>query len=431
MEQQGYQPSNIEAEQAVLGIILGDAQQFWKICEFMKPEYFSETLHAELYTAAADLVSAGSTGGLLLLLNTQFKKNDRLASYGGGSYLANLLALGSSVMDIRTHATAVEAAYKRRQMLALADRLKILALDETRHHAESWRDVVVAGQEMLDSGTTGNTRTARQVFTALTERLGKELSCDSTGLPSLDKGLGGGLYAGMTYCFAGAPKAGKSTLMGSMSNNLGLLGVPHLYIAAEMSSEELHARAIARDIGRGSMAWITDRKEPRFIKAVMDYYRGYESAAIYHDAPSIHFNDLKMAVLSAVHRRKIRGVFLDYFQLVTGQTKAENQTEFLCRLTQWIATVARQEGIWVVYAAQLNDDGSVRGGKAAAMSADQVWAMEKPADDEEDGALVLRGQYSRYTPGGDVTGLMFDKHGPHIRDRWQEPPQEELQPVML
>ena len=64
-----------------------------------------------------------------------------------------------------------------------------------------------------------------------------------TGLPELDRVLGGGLVPGMVVLVGGEPGIGKSTLMLQLATELGRAGRPVLYVAAEESPRQVGLRA--------------------------------------------------------------------------------------------------------------------------------------------------------------------------------------------
>ena len=54
-------PSNIEAEQALLGAILVNNDAFYRVSDFLKPEHFQEPLHRKIYEVGGDIIRMGKT----------------------------------------------------------------------------------------------------------------------------------------------------------------------------------------------------------------------------------------------------------------------------------------------------------------------------------------------------------------------------------
>ena len=64
-----------------------------------------------------------------------------------------------------------------------------------------------------------------------------------TGLPELDRVLGGGLVPGSVVLLGGEPGIGKSTLALQLAQRLGERGLPVLYVTGEESLEQVRLRA--------------------------------------------------------------------------------------------------------------------------------------------------------------------------------------------
>ena len=75
----------------------------------------------------------------------------------------------------------------------------------------------------------------REIEASATPRL-------ATGIPELDRVLGGGLVPGSVVLLGGEPGVGKSTLALQLAAGLEALG-PFLYVTGEESPEQLRLRA--------------------------------------------------------------------------------------------------------------------------------------------------------------------------------------------
>src|SRR5579863_8537157 len=64
-----------------------------------------------------------------------------------------------------------------------------------------------------------------------------------TGLPPLDRALGGGFVLGEVVLVAGDPGAGKSTLLLQVAAALGTAARPSVYLTAEEAAPQVQERA--------------------------------------------------------------------------------------------------------------------------------------------------------------------------------------------
>lgn len=104
---------------------------------------------------------------------------------------------------------------------------------------QSWDTMV---EEPAGPARRGRT-SAPVKLTPLTMALERPEVRQRTGLPELDRVLGGGLVAGMVVLVGGEPGIGKSTLMLQAAQSLGGDGGRVLYVAAEESARQIGLRA--------------------------------------------------------------------------------------------------------------------------------------------------------------------------------------------
>jgi replicative DNA helicase len=118
---------------------------------------------------------------------------------------------------------------------------------------------------------------------------------------------------------------------------------------------------------------------------------------------------------------RVQGVFVDYIQLLQGQPRGQNRAEFLDDAAQMMAGMARKYGLWIVAAAQLNQEGNVRGSEGLLNACDMALFQHK-VETNGDARAWLEMRASRYTPAKDIGSedvpplLMDFRVGPHFRE---------------
>ncbi len=103
-----------------------------------------------------------------------------------------------------------------------------------------------------------------------------DTTCISTGIPSLDKALGGGLYP-CIHVLGAMPATGKSTLAVQIAENVALAGHDVLYFGMEMSKEAIVSRSLSK---------LT------FIVSVASFHGSYEHAM---DSRHVLYYDRRLA----------------------------------------------------------------------------------------------------------------------------------------
>ena len=117
-------PSNIEAEQAVLGSLLSDSglTNWPQVSGLLAPDHFAEPIHSRMFNAIATLCSAGQSA-TPLTLKSAFEKDETLQEIGGFVYLARLMASAVPLLSLRPHAELLRNLAARRVVIEAAHKL--------------------------------------------------------------------------------------------------------------------------------------------------------------------------------------------------------------------------------------------------------------------------------------------------------------------
>jgi len=330
----------------------------------------------------------------------------------GGAARINFKSIVQSLIDL----------YKRR---LVQEFLRVYGL-------RMWETEVTASEMLQQMNrdfteiTKNQTLTNMQSSTLVSEQILADLNTipeiSSVGIEVFDRAMGGGLYRGKAYAFAARKKTGKTILAATISSNLNEAGKKHLFIAAEMSSKEIHQRVIARHINKNTIAFISREKGNETFKAQV---MGYKDAGnvLYADEAGIKFKRLKEVVSAAIYKHNIEGFILDYFQLVGGSGR-EGLTSHYDEVAQWIATFCRENNVWALVMAQMNQTDNIRGGEGIRLAFDQVYELKRCGNEEEgysNNGFWIDQMDTRYTPWckmGDekIASLIMEMTGPHFRD---------------
>ncbi|MEG4445590.1 replicative DNA helicase [Microcoleus sp. AT9_B5] len=109
-------PTNIEAEEAILGGILIDPEAISRIAELLRPEFFAITAHQIIYRSALALFLQGQPTDLMTV-TTSLTDRNQLEQVGGLTKLAQLVDRTVSAVNIDQYAVLVEDKYQRRKLI--------------------------------------------------------------------------------------------------------------------------------------------------------------------------------------------------------------------------------------------------------------------------------------------------------------------------
>ena len=116
------QPSNIEAEQALLGSILINNDIIDEVSGIINSGIFYDPAHIKIYEVIETLNNKGMIANPITLKN-YFEKDNMLNEVGGTEYLVKLTRFSSSAKQALDYAKIIHEMYLRRELVLISDKL--------------------------------------------------------------------------------------------------------------------------------------------------------------------------------------------------------------------------------------------------------------------------------------------------------------------
>ena len=116
------QPSNLEAEQALIGSILVNNDIIDEVSSIVKPSTFYDPAHVKIYEVIVSLNNKGMIANPITLKNF-FEKDNMLNEVGGTEYLVKLTRFSSSAKQAIDYAKIIHEMYLRRELVQISDQL--------------------------------------------------------------------------------------------------------------------------------------------------------------------------------------------------------------------------------------------------------------------------------------------------------------------
>lgn len=113
-------PSNLQAEQALLGAILANNRAYPLVAAFLRPEHFVDAVHGRIYQAIARRISAGKLVDAVTL-KTEFENTGILAEVGGIAYLSQLLSSMVGIINAGEYGHTIHDTWLRRQLIDIGE----------------------------------------------------------------------------------------------------------------------------------------------------------------------------------------------------------------------------------------------------------------------------------------------------------------------
>ncbi len=372
-------PSNLEAEQALLGALMFDNGVFERLPDGLSADGFHEPFHGRLFEQIGEAVRKGRLAEPVLLADV-FDHDEAFHEFGGVRYLADMVDRAPPAAHALEYARSVVETARRRALLRIGADLSFDASDgmfESRDVAERAEGEIYRVMESAGSSagtvTFGTALTgAVDMIAAAYERDG-ELSGLATQLIDLDRKLGG-LHPSDLLILAGRPSMGKTALATNIAFNVArryawtpdpdapngrrtTAGGIVQFFSLEMSAEQLATRILADASGVSG-----DRLRKGEIDA-SDFGRIRDAAVELHEAPLFidATGGLPIAKLAARARRQKRKhgldlIIVDYLQLVTtsGGRRDANRVEQVSEITGALKALAKELDVPVIALSQLS-----------------------------------------------------------------------------
>ncbi len=364
------QPSNLEAEQALIGSVLVNNDIIDEISNVINPLTFYDPSHVKIFEVIQNLNNKGMIANPITLKNF-FEKEKILDEVGGTEYLVKLTRFSGSVKQANDYAKIIHEMYLRRELIKISNKLNSDTINANSQEQNAENIIEGTEKSLFDLAERGS---FSQSFLKFNKALDQTIEMATlamqndqgivgvpTGLTDLDQKLGG-LHKSDLIIIAGRPSMGKTALATNIAYNVAQSILKRqekssvAFFSLEMSSEQLSTRILSEqariksdDIRRGK---VTEEEINRYIETSRNIY----NLPLYIDeTPAI-----TIATLSN-RARRIKRLFglslivVDYIQLMrSSSNKIENRVNEISEITQGLKALAKELSVPVLALSQLS-----------------------------------------------------------------------------
>ena len=372
-------PSNVEAEQALLGAILINNDAYDRVSDFLRADYFVEEIHRRIFETVGAQIRAGKRVSPITL-RTFLGDHEVGDGVTIPAYLAKLAAEATTIINAYDYGRAIYDAARRRKLIEIGECVVKVGYDPPADSSldEQIEEVEKSLYRVADSSRYGGGFRIFAEFAKIAdERAAKayqrdaHLSGIATGLIELDKKMGG-LQASDLIIIAGRPGMGKSALATDIAFNVakawrgevrpggttqtvngGVVG----FFSTEMSGEQLATRIKSGQSGIASAKIrrgdVSEREYNLFVQATQELL----GIPLFIDPTG----GVSIAQLTARARRlkRQRGLDLlvvDYLQLVSGSKarSGDSRVQEVTEITTGLKALAKELDVPILALSQLN-----------------------------------------------------------------------------
>lgn len=336
-------PHAIDAEVAVLGAMLMDADAAVTVFGVLQPEDFYRHEHQTIARAIRTLHDQRKSHDMVAVSNV-LRDRGELENAGGMVYVAELALETYSIAAVEDHAKIVRDRALRRQVIALcagtADAAYTAGSDDLTGMLSDGLDRLLRARGVraqkfaeLLGATEAYLNLARE-----RRRAGGMLGVPS-GLPGLDKVLGG-FCPKRVYGIAARPGFGKTALLNQIAFHAATHGTPGLIVSIEMGAEELIVRGLSaatkRNVGRIFHGYDEE------VSAALSAARQMGDLPLWLDTQTNEVDAILAQIATMKHRHGIQWAAIDHVGLMDTRTRFQSRNDQIGHITGKLKQFAKR-----------------------------------------------------------------------------------------
>ncbi|MEI8050163.1 MAG: replicative DNA helicase [Actinomycetes bacterium] len=354
-------PHDLDAEESLLGAMLLSPDAISVGLEYCTADDFYKPTHGNLFSAINHLYQQGEPVDVVTVTD-ELRRTLSADLVGDPADLIALQSSTPSVANAQHYASIVAELALLRRLVSVAGEISDIAYSAP---TDVLAAVDIAEQKMLevsDRRRADSLAVLEDLLTASLERIeelaesSETITGTATGFVEVDKILAGLQPAAL--CIVGArPAMGKTSFALGMLTHVGVVQQkPSLLFSLEMSHLELTQRLLASEARVDAQKMRTGRLSDADWKKVSASLTKLSGAPIYiDDNPHLTVMDIRARARRLKKQHGELGlVVIDYLQLMTSRSSAENRQVEVAEMSRGLKILARELECPVVALSQLS-----------------------------------------------------------------------------
>ncbi|KXK13655.1 MAG: replicative DNA helicase [Chloroflexi bacterium OLB15] len=356
----GQMPFSQEAEEAVLGAIFINPDVFLTLAAFLTADDFYILRHQYIWEAL-QRINLRNERADFVTVREELHAIGRLNDVGGPGYLLQLANNTPTSVHAEIYGRLVERASVRRRLLAAADEIRAVALQEDQPIEKVISDAETRLFSVTERGSRRDLTPMRDAVGEYFERIEYLMQNPDaplglpTGFRDLDE-LFGGLQRSDLLIFAGRPGMGKTSFLLSLALNAAKVGARIAIFTMEMGTDQIVQRFMSMETGINTQklrsGQLSQQEWAKFVQAV----GRLSSLRIYiDDTPAVSPIEMRTKCRRMIHEHGLDLVIVDYIQLMSaGGGYENNRVQEISYISRSLKELARELDVPMFSAAQLS-----------------------------------------------------------------------------
>ena len=369
-------PSNLEAEQAVLGAIFLEPNSLVTASEILQPEDFYRAAHQRIYSVMLDLAERGEPVDVITL-TAELRDRRQLEEVGGLTYLTELSSSAPTAANIDFYSKIVEEKSILRRLIRTATQI---VSDGYQREDEVEAILDDAEKTILEVSQKKRSSAFKSIKDVLVEtydniELLNNRKGDVTGIPTgfseLDR-MTAGFQRNDLIIVAARPSVGKTAFALNIAQNVAIKTDENVAIfSLEMGAQQLVMRMLCAEGNIDAQRLRTGKLEETDWQKLTMAMGSLSNAGIYiDDTPGVRINEIRAKCRRLQQERGLGMILIDYLQLIQGNSSkgSENRQQEVSEISRTLKAIARELQVPVIALSQLSRGVESRQDKRPMMS---------------------------------------------------------------
>lgn len=348
-------PMNIEAEQALLGVLIGSPWLIDEVLPHVKSDdFFFRAQHRHLWAALVALRDKADE----VTIAEHIRKQGALERCGGAeqvaAYVQELGWAMNQTLEWEPYLFLCRQAYHLRETLHCARELQRRAADPCADGAFVVAEFNRMASDLLERSAEALDVKPPDVLSAMRAeyQAGGTIGV-TTGYRALDN-IGGEFQYGGLYILAARPGQGKTALACNVYDRYLKAGIPCGMFALEMSAKQVFERMAGVRVGIDTRKLREGKLHPTDRDAAFAALEEIATGMMLCDRAGITVGEIAARARVWKRSHNIQAIFVDYLQIVRPDNRALDRHLQIGEMTKALKSLARELNIVVLAACQIN-----------------------------------------------------------------------------
>ena len=363
------------AEKSVIGCLLMDNKELYKVYDTLKPDMFHDPVLKEIYREIVKMYDIGQPANLVTI--AQAVESESYTRQYIGQILKECALLPLTSAELKSYGNSIVKDYKAETLRKILSQTQVSAAGVEYQIADLIQEL-----ESLKRSEKSKSKKLSTIVGDYEDQYFREKKEAKlyTGFSKLDD-ITGGLEGGDVIVIGARPGVGKSAFTSQIILEMAKAGKRIGFYNLEMSEKQVYERLLSNQSGirlnriRRAIQFLGDEKE-RFDKA----NRTLEGMDILVSSGTKSVSEIR----NECRHQELDCIIIDYLQLVRADTRYQSRASEVGAISKAIKALAMELNVPIIALSQLNRTSEMRETKEPTMG-----ELREAGDIEQDASIII------------------------------------------